>query len=366
MIKICLTCYEDIPKLSKQWNNQKYCSTRCRKVAFSRKKARHTRIEQRKANLIQNDEALYLIGQCRRAGTVQILSGHTLTSFTKTMSLIKNREKGGVERCHIAPVNGVNSIGLLHYKNLFYGGIHQNRLFGNNYYSGGLSINRENLRKKWRVSSQMSNNDVLVMIEKFLGGIVERYIENNSVLKSKKIRIIDKILMADPSESKEHLINKSCKYLNDLFYRLSRGDSFLRHHGVESKYLAYLNEISRFRSYGGKRKPLLTKLRRIMIIGYMALERVAASETYNKYFYVEYEPLINPKYAQAMLIQPGTWMVFKDLIYNAAFTVLQGGDLDIRQFRKQIMSYLTFPKKAWKETGLQYYRANPAQPELHA
>lgn len=366
MIKICLTCYEDIPKLSKQWSNQKYCSTRCRKVAFSRKKTRHTRIEQRKANLLQNDEALYIIGQCRRAQTVQILTGHTLKSFTRTMNFIKNREKGSVERCHIAPVNGASSVGLLHHKNLFYGGIHQNRLFGSNYYSGGLSIDRNKLKKEWRVNSQMSNNDILIMIEKFLGGIVESYIEINSVLKSKKMRIIEKILVADPKECKATLVTKSCKSLNNLFYRLSRGNSFLKHHGVESKYLAYLNEITRFRSYGGKRKPLFSKLRRIMIIGYMALERVAASETYNKYFYVEYEHLINPKYGQAMLKESGEWMVFKDLIYNAAFKVLQGGDLDIKNFRKQIMSYLTFPEKAWKETGLQYYRSNPVHPDYPA
>ncbi|TBN46776.1 hypothetical protein EYC95_11825 [Pseudomonas sp. BGI-2] len=97
---------------------------------------------------------------------------------------------------------------------------------------------------------------------------------------------------------------------------------------------------------------MLKSLRKVMVIGYMALERVAQSQTYNKYFYVKYEPLINKRYGQAMLNDPENWPEFKDLIYDTTFKVLQGGSLDIQKFRKLIMSHLTFPEKAWatKET----------------
>jgi hypothetical protein len=57
-----------------------------------------------------------------------------------------------------------------------------------------------------------------------------------------------------------------------------------------------------------------------------------------------------------MLKDPGNWPVFKDLIYDTVFKVLQGGDLNVKKFRKEIMSYLTFPEVAFQERGLKYYR----------
>lgn len=356
MRKICPMCLAEIKNDSKQWKNKIFCSAKCRKTSFNKEKSEIARLRKKKSALIQNDQMIYVINQCRRAGTVQILSRHTLKSFTKTMDLIKNREKGNVVICHIYPVRGDRAVGLLHYKNLFYGGAYQNRAFGNNYYSGGLSIKRKLLLNKWRVDEKMSNKEILTKIESFLGDIIERYVEKNSVYKSKKIRKIEKILEGDPTQNKDFLLNQSINFLNGMLYELGRGTSFIKHYGIESKYMTYVNELTRFISYGDERRKLLRSIRKIMIIGYMALERVAGSETYNKYFYVKYENLIDHKYGQAMLKNPDSWMVFKDLIYNAAFKVLQGGDLDIKHFKKQVMSYLVFPEKAWKEYGLQYYR----------
>lgn len=345
MKKACETCGIDIPNKSKQWRIQKYCSTQCRKIAFNRRKSKNTRIEQRKANLIQNDEVIYIIRECRRAGTVQILTGHTLKSFTKTMKFIKNREKGGVERCHIAPVKGKNTTGLLHYKNLFYGGIHQNRKFGKKYHSGGRSIKNDSLDKRWTVKGSMTNNDILKKIESFLGDIITRYIEKNSVLKSRKAPLIERILEISPGENKDALFAKSGNYLSDLHSKLSRGNTYSRSYGAESKYITYINEITRFSSYGGERKLPLQRLRRLMIVGYIALEKVKESQTYNKYFYCDYEQLIKPRHIRAELKRPDEWSEFKDFIYDAAFTALQGGHLDIKVFKKKFMSYLTFPKQ---------------------
>lgn len=356
MSKLCPFCKIEIPKKSKQWLNQIYCSTEHRKAANRNKKSKQTRNEKKRSNLIQNDIFIYVINQCRQAKTIQILTGHTLKSFTKTMELIKNKEAGDVSRCHIAPIKGPGFTGLLHYKNLFYGGTHQNELFGNNYLSGGKYIKNINLTKEWSVDDGMSNKDILIKIEEFLGDIIGKYIENNSIHKSKKIRIVEKIIEANPNADKHFLINQSAKYLNDELHHLRRSYSFFKSYGIESKYMAYMNELTRFMSYRGKRKDLLRSLRRVMVIGYMALERVSGSETYNKYFYCKYEPLIKQKYSQAMLKDPGSWSVFKDLIYDTVFKVLQGGDLNVKKFRKEIMSYLTFPEVAFQERGLRYYR----------
>lgn len=348
MKKACATCGIDIPNKSKQWSIQKHCSTRCRKIAFNRRKSKNTRIEQRKANLIQNDEVIYLIGECRRAGTVQILTGHTLKSFTKTMKFIKKREKGDVERCHIAPVKGTNTTGLLHYKNLFYGGVHQNRKFGKKYHSGGRSIKNDSLVKKWNVNSRMTNNDILKKVDLFLVDIIDRYIKENSVLKTRKAPVVERILELCPEESRDYLLCQNGKYLDDLFAKLSHRNPRYRSYGIESKYMAYLNEITRFISYGGERKKPLKKLRRLMIIGYIALSKVKPSRTYNKYFYVDYENLIKPKYTRAMLKNPNDWSEFKDLIYDTAFNTLAGKKLDIKEFKKKFMAFLKFPKNSNK------------------
>lgn len=352
MPKLCPVCEIEI----KPRPNQKYCSERHRKEAHSKQKSKQTRTEKKRSNLIQNDEFIYVIKQCRQAKTIQILTGHTLKSFTKTIEFIKNKEVGDVSRCHIAPIKGPGFTGLLHHKNLFYGGTHQNELFGNDYLAGGKYIKNKNLTEEWSVNDEMSNNDILVKIEEFLGDIIEKYIENNSVFKSKKIRIIEKIIEIRQDADKDFLINKSTQYLNDELNQLKCSHTFWKSYGIESKYIAYMNELTRFISYRGDRKGMLKSLRKVMVVGYMALERISGSETYNKEFYCKYEPLIKLKYGQAMLKEPGDWPLFKDLIYDTVFKVLQGGDLDVKQFRKQIMSYLTFPKKAVQEKGLRYYR----------
>jgi hypothetical protein len=130
----------------------------------------------------QNEEVLRLVRECRRAGTVQILAGHTFESFIETMKLVRGRPKGDVRLCHIAPVKGKNVIGLLHCKNLFYGGAYQNNRFGKKYMAGGKLINHKDLKDKWKVDKEAPANEVLLEIEAFLGGI-PKYLEIASVRK---------------------------------------------------------------------------------------------------------------------------------------------------------------------------------------
>lgn len=346
MNKYCLDCNKVIPKKSKQWANQIYCTAKCKKNYHRKKKSLTTRIEQKRANLRQNDEMLYLVRQCRRAKTVQILKGHDLDSFIETMDLIKNRPLGDVQLCHISPVKGENTTGLFHCENLFYGGSYQNRKFGKKYISGGLSISNKKLVSKWEVTNAMSNNDILIKIERYLKGIIPKYIEIYPVRKSKKVPIIRKILGVDQSKDFDDLISISYKKLSQQWAEISRTWAPPVILTAESKYIAYMDGLTRFISYGGDRVAIFRKLRRIMVIGYMALERIEQSKTYNKWFYVKYEPLIIRKYSQAMLDDPGNWTKFKDLLYAAAFETLQGGQLNMKQFRKMIMSYLIFPVKA--------------------
>lgn len=344
MIKPCKECKEPIFKSSKQFKNKKYCSTNCRKIASRKKLSMEDRIKKRKSLLIQAPHILYLIKECRRAETVQILSGHSLESFTKTMDFIKNKPKADIEICHIAPARGKKSRGLLHYKNLFYGGSYQNRNFGSNYFSGGLKIKRSHLMKKWAVDESMDNNTILKKIESFLGDIITSYIEINHLRKSKKRRYVEEILKITPDRSKDYLFCQEIKHLEKLLLRLNKNRALDCYSSSESKYIIYVDELTRFISYGGESARPLRKLRTLVIAGYVALEKIDRSKTYNKMFFERYGALIKPKYAKATLRKPNKWSEFKDLIYEAAFMALQGGHLDIKIFKKKFISYLAQPK----------------------
>lgn len=290
--------------------------------------------------LVQVPHILYLIKECRRAETVEILIGHSLESFTKTMDFIKNKPKGDIEICHIAPARGKNSRGLFHYKNLFYGGSYQNRNFGSNYLSGGLKIKSRHLIKKWAVDENMDNNTILKKTEAFLGDIITSYIEINHLRKSKKRRLVEEILKLDPDRNKDFLFCQDKRYLDNLLLELSQNRIPNRDLGSESKYIIYVDELTRFISYGGKRARALRKFRTLMVAGYVALDKVKASKTYNEVFYERYGSLIKPKYTNATLKNPEKWSEFKDFIYETAFIALQGGHIDIKGFRREFKLYL--------------------------
>jgi hypothetical protein len=345
---LCLNCNNPILKISKQWKNQLFCSTRCRKESFRRKKSTAASIKKREANLLLNDEMAYLIRQCRYAGTVQILSGQDFNSFVATMKLIRERPVGHVHLCHIAPVKNRDFIGLLHYRNLFYGGDYQNKLFGNSYLGDGLYILKSMLEKRWCISADESNQDVMTKIRAFLGGIFERYIRECSVRKSKKLQIINKILRYSNFFHVDELMGMSRTQLSGALSKIIRQPVFTPNKHTESKFITYLDGLTRFIEDNHKRAKIFKKLRSIIAIAYLALERVEASDTFNKDFYVKYHHLIKVKHREAMLKHPNLWSHFKDLLYETAFKTLSGRKLNTKRFRKEVMSYLNFPDVAWR------------------
>lgn len=351
MSKVCEECQETISNTSKQTSNQIYCTARCRKRNH-RRRTRSTaisvRFKQREGNLLLNDEMRYVIAQCRYAGTVQILSGHDRKSYPKTMTLIRERPSGHVQLCHIAPVKGYNFIGLLHHKNLFYGGDHQNNKFRNKYGGGGVYILHSELKDKWTVCHDNSGKEILALIKKFLGRILDNYIKTCPIRKSKRYQLAKKISDVHGNITIEELLNFKHNELCELWTKMTRQRIYKSSKGNESKFLAYIDSLTRFIKDKHENTETLKRLRRIMIISYMALERVEASETYNRDFYIKYERLIQEKYSQAMLKNPNEWSVFKDLVYKAAFETLQGIVIKISIFRKEVMSHLHFPPKAWR------------------
>lgn len=354
MAIICPACNKKVFNESKQARNQVYCTPTCRKRQHRIKKRAQNlsvRIQHREDNLLLNDEMRYVVAQCKYAGTVQILSDHTLESLARTMELIRNRPAGHVHLCHVAPVKGNQFIGLLHYRNLYYGGDYQNNIFRNSHAGGGLYIALEDLAPVWTVGADIPNKEVLRLIKKFLGDVLTDYIKSCSVRKSKRVQIARKIMESDNQLTMDELLDLSFNELSDLYKTATRKPLYKPAKHDESKFLAYMDSLTRFIELDIERRAMLKKLRELMVMAYMALERIEASDTFNREFYVKYEPLVKIKYGQVMLKNENNWSPFKDLVYEAAFMGLQGCDINIRKLRKKIMSYLHFPEKAWRVTA---------------
>lgn len=342
MKKNCPVCETEILRKSKQWAKQIYCSTKCRKIAHRKKTAQFTRTEKKRANMLQNDEVLYLVRQCRRAKTVQILYGHTSQSFIETMEIVRLKPKLDVNICHISPVKGKNSTGLFHAENLFYGGAHQNKKLGNKQLGRGLSIKNKELLAQWAVSEEHSTNEILLKIEEYLGDIISEYIAKSPIRKSKKAQIARKIIEVEPRRDFDKLMALSHTELLRKWSTLSNTTSrYTFTTKRESKYIVYIDEISRFISYNRDDTRELKKLRKAMIIGYIALERVCDSQTYNKDFTSKYKKAA-AKHHKARLINEDSWSEFKDLIYDTAFDALQGKRRNIHRIYRKILSHIEY------------------------
>ncbi len=342
MIKTCLKCNQQICQFSNQWRSQKYCSDRCRKSAFKKKKAAQRRVEQRRANMLQNYEHLYLVYQCRRAGTVQVLYGHDYDSFAKTMALVKNRPKLDVDLCHIFPVKGIGRTGLFHHENLFYGGKYQNQKLGNRSFGVGRFIHNSLLLTEWAVGPNDSTNEVLVKIERYLGSIMVRYLQGLPVRKSPKAVLAQKIAHLDAKRDFEDLLRATYSDLQSMMHILTNQVQFrLPVKARHSKYMNYLDELSRFISYKDSNCKYLKVVRKLMFIGYVCLAKVRASNTFNAQLVPKYYDFILPC-SSACLRVDELWSEFKDFMYDTAFFALQGKRVSLLYLVLTFYKYVDF------------------------
>lgn len=125
-----------------------YCTPACQKEA-TKKKRRVTRVDR-----ALNSAFLYhLAYECERAGTLQILSFHTVESLVALYGVYRLKLKANqygstkdFEISHIAPVKGNDTLGLYCAENLVVSPTKLNRDHGTTYYSQGRSIHRSTLQ----------------------------------------------------------------------------------------------------------------------------------------------------------------------------------------------------------------------------
>lgn len=189
---ICCQCSTEYPAKRFTEKPQRYCTSVCRKKAH-RARQPNKKVENRFAKLAKNTFWRWVIRECREAGTVQVLTGHTAATLLVLHSLSdamykcygwsSNQKTNQFNICHIQPRKGGNGyLGLLHPANLFIGCSQMNRGQSNKPVpaDAGLRIATSTLKRKWAVEQGDTNAAIAELIRAFLGKVLDDYLDQAS------------------------------------------------------------------------------------------------------------------------------------------------------------------------------------------
>lgn len=181
----CLHCKAEL--LTKR-QSAKFCSDDCRTKynnAIKKKNREATAAKRQAARSNKFDQstfASYLIGECKRAGTVQILEGIGLDGLKLLRDLVAKRTtyNGGDSRTyaisHIFPAVNPRSgsVGILHPENLVIAPTEFNQKRGNKLpkEGAGKCIPIRSLKRRFNVSDSTPRNEVLAKIKAVIGASV--------------------------------------------------------------------------------------------------------------------------------------------------------------------------------------------------
>lgn len=164
--KNCPTCKG---KFKQVRQTQKYCNRSCKQSAAYKRKV---------VEFHQLAFGSWLIGQCRRAGTVQILQGFELIDLYNVWNQCRKANGFNVpeddprpkfEISHIAPASNVGAVGTLHPRNLVIAPAPYNRARCNNWNGeSGVWLEPRQLRHDLKVFPAMSTQDVSKLITGFI------------------------------------------------------------------------------------------------------------------------------------------------------------------------------------------------------
>jgi hypothetical protein len=190
-----------------------YCSSTCRKLSHKAKKRAESekrlssRLETKLKRLVGTPFGKYLSNELKRAGTAQVLTGHTSDSL-KALAALRRRcttsggyEKGApigtYELSHIYPVSCKKRLGLLHPLNLVicpkeYNRKHSKKVPKTGYL--GASLERSELKKKWSISETLTSMEVIEIARKFLGSEFNKWLKSHAISYSQYKQLLKKLL----------------------------------------------------------------------------------------------------------------------------------------------------------------------------
>lgn len=188
-----------------------FCKETCRKLAFKAKNRAKTlskqkrRISEKLKRLSSSAFGLYLVKEIRRAGTVEVLFGHTAVSLGGLSSLRRRCTASGgykegeclgyYELSHIYPVSGKDRLGLLTPANLAITPHKFNRKHGTKTPVKGYlgeSIPRSQLNKIWNVKDKLDSLSVLKLARKYIGDEFDIWLKKHLISQTQKQSILKK------------------------------------------------------------------------------------------------------------------------------------------------------------------------------
>ncbi len=192
--KICKECKKKFKTI-----RATYCSDACNRRCLRKTKAAKYSTDFHKLKF-----GLWLIGECKRAQTVEILTGVNLCELHSLWVTCKkysgfNQEEWEVirkyELSHISPVAHPQSIGLLHPDNLVIAPDYYNRKRGTRWNGvSGKWIMKYNLQTKLRVKQTDTIEAVSKKIQKFCGSSFTDLVESKTLSKSFIHKMKDKLI----------------------------------------------------------------------------------------------------------------------------------------------------------------------------
>lgn len=190
----CKHCREPFQKRPGSTRNT--CSNRCQKaLARAERKAKQpkpTKVERYAERLIETPRGLWMIKQCRRAGSVQTFQAATAADLHDLEDQLAYRKKryGWIDEghghdkfqmCHVQPLQGTDgSVGLSYGSNLFVGPRALNQIQSNKPVASwaGRSIPKASLSRKWQVQDSATDREIFEKLRKLLGKELDSYLES--------------------------------------------------------------------------------------------------------------------------------------------------------------------------------------------
>ncbi|WP_138943024.1 hypothetical protein [Pseudomonas sp. S9] len=222
----------------------KYCSASCKKTAANKRQAKKQEV-----GFQTTAFGSWLVGQCRRAGTVQILQGFDINDLYKVWARCRKANGFNVseddpspkfEISHIAPVTAVGAIGTLHPNNLVIAPAYYNRSRCNNWDNkSGVWLRPIDLLPTWKVYPELTAKEVAEKIVKFNPVGFSALVSNVKLAASFRVKMINTLmktglfqlrqLQAQPYESLVALyevLQTTKQTEGKKIYRLDRLTSF--------------------------------------------------------------------------------------------------------------------------------------------
>lgn len=252
-----------------------YCKPTCSTKVQIMRRPRVNRLDKARGTPFM----FYLARECKRAGTLEILRGHTAESLVELYGVWKYSfranqygEVRDFEISHIAPVESGSSIGLLCAENLCVSPKSMNKAHGTTHFGYGKKISRASIASSHSVKSAEAEKAVLDRVIAYLGEqVVDDLVRIAKLQPSQRLKhmswLNDHLDPFNPEHRKhiDALDGMSTKALSDLKHELQHllPSSFAVKRYVFQSFDVLRHELERLVQYRPELSALVEQIKSV-------------------------------------------------------------------------------------------------------